>query len=143
MAELHVARAVAGGALVGLGLLLLLLASGRVVGVSGVVAGLLRRPDGDFGWRIAFLAGLLAGGLLLAFLTPGALAYGLDRSWVALACAGALVGYGTTLGNGCTSGHGVCGVGRLSPRSMVATGVFIATGAITVLVVRTVAGGRL
>jgi uncharacterized membrane protein YedE/YeeE len=135
--------ALAGGGLLGVGLVLALLASGRVVGVSGVLGGLLPSRAGDRGWRLAFLFGLLAGGAALALWWPQAVAFPLDRSWVALVAAGLLVGYGTRLANGCTSGHGVCGVSRLSPRSLLATATFVGSGALTVFVIDTVFGGRL
>lgn len=135
-------RAIAGGVLVGVGLLMALAASGRIVGVSGVLGGLMRATPGEVGWRLAFVAGLLGGGALLAAILPNAITYRLDRTLPELALAGLLVGYGTSLGNGCTSGHGVCGVGRLSPRSLVATALFVASGAATVIATRALVGGR-
>lgn len=129
-----------GGALIGIGLLLVALARRRVVGVSGVVGGLLAPRTGDVGWRLAFVAGLVGGGALLApDAAPAGLA--LAQSLPTLALGGFLVGYGARLGNGCTSGHGVCGLGRLSPRSLAATGIFIAAGAATVLALQ-LPGGR-
>lgn len=126
-----------GGALIGLSASLLLLFNGRVAGVSGVLGGLLfpsRRP-GDAAWRAAFLAGLLLGGLALAAAHRGAFP-SVDgaRSLGLVVVAGLLVGYGARLGNGCTSGHGVCGLSRLSVRSLCATMTFMATAAITVYV---------
>jgi uncharacterized membrane protein YedE/YeeE len=135
--------ALVGGLLVGLGLVLVLLVNRRPTGVSGVVGGLLGPVEGDAGWRIAFLVGLVAGGLLLAAARPGSVAFDVSRSLPTLVVAGALVGIGTRWGNGCTSGHGVCGMGRLSRRSIVATSVFLATGAGTVYVVNHLLGGRL
>lgn len=134
-------RAAGGGVLIGASASLLLLAHGRILGVSGIVGGLLPPSRGDAGWRAWFLAGVLAAGLVAGMLAPGAFAYGLERSTGALVVAGLLVGVGTRLGNGCTSGHGVCGISRLSPRSLAATGVFMGTGALTVLVVQRVFGG--
>jgi uncharacterized membrane protein YedE/YeeE len=135
--------ALVGGVLLGVGLVLLMLSSNRVVGVSGVVGGLVPPRPRDRGWRIAFVVGLIAGGAALAAMLPQAVAFRLERSWPVLAGAGLLVGYGSRLANGCTSGHGVCGLGRFSLRSMVATAVFIASGAATVFVVNHLQGGRL
>lgn len=128
-----------GGALIGLSASLLLLANGRVAGISGVVASLLAPVKGDISWRAQFLGGLLAGGLLLAWSRPGtfALPAPLDGGRaLLLASAGLLVGFGSRLGSGCTSGHGVCGLSRGSPRSLVATLTFMATGILTVFLSR-------
>lgn len=122
--------ALLGGVLIGSAALLLLIVGGRIAGISGIVAGIGGQPDK--GWRIAFVAGLVLVPLLL-FGSGLAVAPPLDAfSWPRLLLAGLLVGIGTRLGNGCTSGHGICGMGRLSPRSMVATLVFIAAGIATV-----------
>jgi len=121
-----------GGVLIGLSAALLLWWTGRIAGISGIVAGLLRPKSGEVGWRVAFVSGLLAGGLILATLYPQALVFRAPGSLALVACAGALVGVGTRLGSGCTSGHGVCGIGRFSPRSLVATFTFIAAGMVTV-----------
>lgn len=131
--------ALAGGALIGAAASLLLLLNGRVAGISGIVAALLSPVRGEIAWRLAFVAGLLGGGLLLAFAWPAAFASAAERSPGMLVLAGLLVGYGTRLGSGCTSGHGVCGIGRLSPRSLVATVVFMATGIAAVYLSRLVA----
>lgn len=125
-----------GGALIGLAAALFWLFAGRVAGVSGIAGGLLTPRPGDVAWRVLFVLGLVAGGALVSWLVPGSVAMALDRSPVALVVAGALVGFGTRLGNGCTSGHGVCGTARLSPRSMAATGTFIAFGIATATLVR-------
>ncbi|MHB8420554.1 MAG: YeeE/YedE family protein [Myxococcales bacterium] len=130
-----------GGLLIGLAASALLLVNGRVAGISGIVAGLLGPERGDALWRAAFVAGLLAGGLLVAALLPGAAHSGLVRSAPAIAAAGFLVGTGARLANGCTSGHGLCGLSRLSPRSLVAVLTFIATGAATVFAVGHFWGG--
>lgn len=123
-----------GGALIGLAALLLLALNGRVMGVSGIWAGLVR-PAGDVAWRLAFACGAVAAPLLLALAgRPGTAE--VEASMPVLILAGLLVGFGTSLGSGCTSGHGVCGISRLSPRSIVATAVFVATGMATVGVVR-------
>jgi len=124
-----------GGLLIGLGAAVLLLANGRIAGVSGILGGLLRPARGDVGWRLAFLLGLLAaplGWLALQAMPPAQI----DHKPALLAAAGLLVGLGTRFGSGCTSGHGVCGIARLSPRSMVATLCFMAAGFLTVFVTR-------
>lgn len=128
--------ALIGGALIGLGAALFLLAHGRVAGISGLFGAVLRREPEALEARLSFIGGLLLGGVLLRFAYPEAFA----ASWrpplaIALA-AGMLVGVGTQLGNGCTSGHGICGLSRLSVRSAVATGTFMAAGFGMVLVVR-------
>jgi uncharacterized membrane protein YedE/YeeE len=138
---LSVAMPVLGGALLGLSAALLLLVNGRIAGVSGIVAGLLRPGPGETLWRALFVAGLLAGGLVAARVHPVAFASTVQRPALALAAAGVLVGFGTRLGNGCTSGHGICGVSRPSVRSIAATVTFMASGALTVFVVRHLLGG--
>ena len=132
-----------GGILIGLSATATLALLGRVAGISGIVGGLLAGERSEFGWRAAFVVGLLAGGLLAASLHPAAFAMTLDRSTPALAAAGLLVGFGSRLGSGCTSGHGVCGIARGSARSIAATVTFMATGALTALVVTQFFGGRL
>lgn len=133
-----------GGMLIGLSAAMLLLFSGRIAGISGIVGGLLTRPPrSEVVWRLLFLAGLVVGGVAMALLQPGLFAMEIDRSVWALAAAGLLVGFGTRLGNGCTSGHGVCGISRMSPRSIAATLTFMATGAISVFVVNHLLGGAL
>jgi hypothetical protein len=127
----------AGGVLLGLASALLILLNGRILGISGIVGGLLRPGRGDTGWRIAFLLGLLAAPASFALLAPQALAAPrIDAGWAMLVAAGLLVGFGSRYGSGCTSGHGVCGLARLSPRSLAATGVFMAAGFATVFVLR-------
>jgi uncharacterized protein len=136
------APALIGGILIGLASVGLLLFNGRIAGISGILGGLLTPPgEGETPWRIAFVGGLLAGGLLLLFAMPGAFPEAMPRSVPVVAAAGLLVGFGTRLGTGCTSGHGVCGISRLSGRSIVATVTFMATGIGTVLISRLVAGG--
>jgi len=132
-----------GGMLIGLSASALLLFDGKIAGISGIVAGLLSPAKNDALWRAVFVAGLLVGGLLLRLLSPQTFEIGIVRSWGALALAGLLVGFGTRLGNGCTSGHGVCGISRFSRRSLVATVTFIATGAAAVYVVNHLLGGAL
>jgi uncharacterized membrane protein YedE/YeeE len=130
-----------GGVLIGASAALLLLGKGRVVGISGIVGGALRVQAGDLAWRLWFLLGLIGGGAVLGRLWPAAFGGQLARSAPWFVVAGLLVGFGTRLGNGCTSGHGVCGIGRWSKRSLAATVVFMATGALTVFVVRHLWGG--
>ncbi len=136
-------EATAGGVLIGLGATLLLLGTGRAAGISGIFGGLVLPRAGDLGWRVAFLGGLLAGGLAVALAAPHAIANapGVHAELTVVAIAGVLVGFGTRMGNGCTSGHGVCGIARLSRRSIVATMTFMATAGLTVFVVRHVLGG--
>lgn len=124
-----------GGALIGLASALLLLFNGRVAGVSGIVGG-LTSGHADRGWRAAFLAGLLVGGFVLVSMMPAAFLPSARASWPLLVGGGLLVGYGTRMGSGCTSGHGVCGLSRLSSRSLAATLTFMGTGFATVYVVR-------
>ena len=134
-----VLAALGGGALIGASASLLLLAHGRIAGVSGVLGMLLRGGTPDRDWRLGFLVGLVASGVVAALAFPSAV----TASPVALplvAAAGLLVGFGTRLGNGCTSGHGVCGISRLSRRSLVATVTFMLAGALTVIVVRALGG---
>ena len=133
--------ALIGGALIGLGAAIMLLASGRIAGISGIVGGLLSPHVGDFVWRLCFVAGLVAGAGLFAVVAPDRFVVDLDASSVSIVAAGLLVGYGTRLGSGCTSGHGVCGIGRLSPRSYVATPLFMASAMVTVWIVRHGIGG--
>jgi hypothetical protein len=124
-----------GGALIGAAAAMLILLNGRIAGISGIVGGLLRPPGGEARWRLAFLAGLLAAPLAMLALGHGN-APRIDSGFGTLVVAGFLVGVGTTVGSGCTSGHGVCGISRLSPRSLVATLVFMAAGMLTVFVLR-------
>jgi uncharacterized membrane protein YedE/YeeE len=128
--------ALAGGVLIGLSATLLLWLNGRVAGVSGIVNGVIFPSKDDIGWRAAFLIGLIAAGGLYIALAPGAALPRTDFSRVGLVVAGVLVGFGTRMGNGCTSGHGVCGLGRLSLRSLVAVLTFMATAIATTFVVR-------
>lgn len=128
--------ALTGGLLIGLSAALLLLFEGRIAGVSGIVGGLLqRRQPGNFAWRIAFVAGLILSPLLYLAFSPVPAAH-IETSWGTLVVAGVLVGFGTRIGSGCTSGHGVCGLARLSIRSLVATLSFMGAGFVTVYVVR-------
>jgi uncharacterized membrane protein YedE/YeeE len=126
----------AGGLLIGTAAAMLLLLSGRVAGISGIVGGLLGPWRGDAGWRIAFVAGLLVAPALWRLFEGPPLLPHIGASLGTLVVAGLLVGAGTQYGSGCTSGHGVCGLSRLSPRSLVATLAFMAAGAATVFVTR-------
>ena len=128
----------AGGMMIGAAAAMLLLFNGRIAGVSGIVGGLLGAARGDIGWRLAFVVGLLASAGVFAVLAPLPVAR-VDAGLPVLGAAGLLVGLGARYGGGCTSGHGVCGVARLSPRSLAATAVFMAAGFATVFVVRHVA----
>lgn len=130
-----------GGILIGLAAVLLLLANGRIAGISGIVGGLLPPEAGDAGWRLAFVAGLVAAPLLHAAVTGGAAPITVTSSTGLLLAGGLLVGFGSRLGGGCTSGHGVCGLARLSSRSLAATGTFLAAATVTVLVTRHLIGG--
>lgn len=131
-----------GGALIGLSAVLLLLAEGRIAGISGIASRLFP-PYGDraFPGRLAFIAGLVAAPLLYAAVTGEGVVRTVSSNLVLMAVAGLMVGFGSVWGSGCTSGHGVCGLARLSPRSLVATGVFMAAGFATVYVARHVIGG--
>ncbi len=125
----------AGGVLIGIAAAMLLLLNGRIAGISGILGGLLKPVSGEVGWRVAFIAGLLvsplAHRLFAALPWPQ-----IEASYGALVLAGLLVGVGTRYGGGCTSGHGVCGLSRLSPRSLVATLAFMGAGFVTVFVIR-------
>jgi uncharacterized protein len=132
--------ALIGGILIGLSAAAMLLLEGKIAGISGILAGVLAPSKGETEWKVAFVGGLLAGGVLLRIFLPTAFDFGIIRPYGVLMLAGLLVGFGTRLGNGCTSGHGVCGISRISPRSMVATLTFIASGVVTVYLVNHVVG---
>lgn len=132
--------ALLGGALIGLAAGILMLGLGRVAGISGVLGNALNGGFGERGWRVALLAGLIVGPLL-AHRAGLAMPVVPTAPWPLLILGGLLVGFGTQLGSGCTSGHGVCGIARLSPRSIVATGAFMAAGMAVVFVLRRVVGG--
>ena len=125
-----------GGMLIGLAAVLLLLANGRIAGISGIVGGLLTRATADMGWRVAFVAGLWLGAIVYWLVRGEVFAVQLAAAWPVMLIAGLLVGFGTRMGGGCTSGHGVCGIARLSKRSTVATLVFMGTGIATVFATR-------
>ncbi|MDH4428732.1 MAG: YeeE/YedE family protein [Acidovorax sp.] len=127
--------ALAGGVLLGLASALFVLLNGRILGISGIVGGLLRPRTGDVGWRISFVLGMLAAPALY-WLLAGPVPARIDAGWGMVVLAGLLVGAGTRYGSGCTSGHGVCGLSRMSPRSLVATLAFMGAGFATVFLVR-------
>jgi uncharacterized protein len=132
--------ALAGGILIGVATAVFVLVNGRIAGISGILAGLLRFESGDTAWRAALVAGLVAAPLAYRLIaTPPSAT--IDASYPVLVVAGLLVGVGTRYAAGCTSGHGVCGLSRLSPRSLVATATFMLAGFITVFVVRHILGG--
>jgi hypothetical protein len=131
----------AGGALIGLASAMLMLLTGRLAGVSGILGGLLQASPADRGWRIAFVAGLIAAPLIAALFGAPLPRPAVTSSLAVVAVAGLLVGCGTRMGNGCTSGHGVCGFARLSGRSIVATTIFMLTAFATVAIVRHGLGG--
>ena len=128
--------ALIGGALIGLGAAIYVLGLGRIAGVSGILGGLLRPRAGEAPVQLAFLAGLIAAPLLMRAGGATLPALTIDAALPVVVAGGLLVGFGTRLGGGCTSGHGVCGIARLSPRSLVATLLFMVTGIVTVFVVR-------
>ena len=128
-------HAAAGGLMIGAAVTLLLLFNGRIAGISGIVGGLYRMQQGDISWRVAFILGLVLSAVIwkFFFVLPE---IAIETNYTMLALAGFLVGYGTRLGSGCTSGHGVCGISRRSPRSIAATTVFMLAGFMTVYLIR-------
>ena len=133
--------ALIGGAAIGIATLVLLFANGRVAGISGISGGLVHLPRGDMAWRVLFLCGLIGGALIhrAGFGWSDGITF--DASWPLLVAGGLLVGFGTRLGGGCTSGHGVCGMARLSLRSIVAVITFMLAAGVTLYIVRHVVGG--
>ena len=131
--------ALSGGALIGAASAMMILGVGRIAGISGIVGGLMPPRSNDALWRIAFVAGLICAPVALSLWRPP-IPPTFSTSWGLLALAGALVGFGSRLGSGCTSGHGVCGLSRLSPRSLAATATFMTVGFATVFVVRHIFG---
>jgi uncharacterized protein len=130
-----------GGALIGLSAVLLMAMTGRIAGVSGIFAGLINPQTTDRGWRAAFIAGLIAAPIASMFLGYAAPTPQMPGSYVTIIVGGLLVGFGTRLGSGCTSGHGICGIARLSPRSLVATGVFMLAAIVVVALAHHVFAG--
>jgi uncharacterized membrane protein YedE/YeeE len=127
-----------GGLLLGISAAMFILVNGRVLGISGIVGGLLVPKKGDAGWRVAFLLGMAVSPLIFRMLMPADMVQAprIDAGYLSVVVAGLLVGLGTRYGSGCTSGHGVCGLSRMSPRSLLATITFMATGFLTVFVLR-------
>lgn len=135
MTEFTPIAAAIGGGLIGLAAALMLIFEGRIAGISGILAGVFRRrgdTDGPPAWQATFIGGLALGGILLFLFSPASVTTALALSPALVIVAGLLVGFGTRLGNGCTSGHGVCGIPRLSPRSILATLTFMGAAAATV-----------
>lgn len=128
-----------GGALIGLSVLILWLGNGRIAGISGAVGGLIRPQQGEVAWRAAFLVGLVGAPLLYTLLL-GRPEIAIQPTYPTLVAAGLFVGFGSRLGSGCTSGHGVAGIARLSRRSITATGLFMLAAAVTVFIARHVIG---
>lgn len=139
MANFTPLSAAIGGALIGLASALLMLTLGRIAGISGIFSDALL--GGDKSWRVAFLAGLIAAPVLAMLAGADVPAPQMPGNWLVIVIAGLLVGFGTRLGGGCTSGHGICGIARISPRSIAATIIFVATAMIVVFVSRHVVGG--
>ncbi|UYW28290.1 YeeE/YedE family protein [Methylorubrum extorquens] len=129
-----------GGVMIGASAALFLLLNGRIAGISGILGGLLAPPSRESGWRVAFLSGLILAPLAYAGVRGSLPPVTVEASYPVLTLAGLLVGFGARLGSGCTSGHGVCGIGRGSPRSLVATGTSMAVAILTVFVVRHLTG---
>jgi uncharacterized membrane protein YedE/YeeE len=125
-----------GGILLGLAAALYVILHGRILGISGIVSGLLSPKEGDVHWRLSLVLGLLSAPLLVSFFFGLYTTTVIDADWITLIVAGMLVGFGANYGSGCTSGHGVCGLSRLSPRSLVATVSFMSAGFLTVFVIR-------
>lgn len=136
MASFDPTSALLGGCLIGLASVLLMVLNGRIAGISGILGGALSTATPGRGWRLAFLAGLIGAPVLLGLLGRPLAEPEMPTSWLLIGVAGLLVGFGSRLGGGCTSGHGVCGMARFSTRSIVATIVFMATAAIVVAVMR-------
>jgi uncharacterized protein len=141
MANFTPISAAIGGALIGLSATLLMLFNGRIAGITGVFAGLIDPISSDRGWRAAFVIGLIAAPLSAALLGFAIPIPQMPTSPITVAVAGLLVGFGTRLSNGCTSGHGICGIARLSPRSLTATAIFMVSAIIVVALTRHVIGG--
>src|SRR5665811_1735594 len=142
MASFDPFSALLGGALIGIPPVLLMILIGRIAGLSGILGGRLALAAGDKVWRFAFVIGLILAPVASAFLGYPLPTPQMPASWVLIAIAGLLVGFGTRLGDGCTSGHGVCGIARLSARSIAATVIFMATAIVVVAIMRHGFGGR-
>jgi uncharacterized membrane protein YedE/YeeE len=140
MANFTPLSAAIGGALIGLSSVLLMLLTGRIAGISGIFGGLLNPRSGEIGWRIAFIAGLILAPLLAVAIGHGMPSPQMPASWAVIIGAGLLVGFGTRLAGGCTSGHGICGISRFSARSIAATVIFMAVAIATVALTHHVFG---
>jgi hypothetical protein len=132
MANFTPVSAAIGGALIGLSSVLLMMLTGRVAGISGILGGLLGPGISDKGWRVAFIAGLILAPLIAASIGYAMPSPEMPASWIVIVAAGLLVGFGTRLGGGCTSGHGICGIARLSLRSITATAIFMVAAIVVV-----------
>ena len=132
-----------GGIVIGIAALVLLRFYKRIAGISGIFGGLFPFDTGETLWRLVFLAGLMTGGVVLSFLHSDAVTFELTYSNPALILAGLLVGVGSRMGNGCTSGHGICGLGRLAPRSVLAVLTFMVTGILSAVLVQQFLGGAI
>lgn len=141
MANFSPVSAAIGGGLIGLSAVLLMLLTGRIAGISGIFGGLLDSGNDDKNWRIGFIAGLILAPVISGWIGYAMPAPNMPASWTVIIVAGLLVGFGTRLGGGCTSGHGICGVARLSNRSIAATAIFMASAIATVAVTRHALGG--
>ena len=129
-----------GGILLGLAAALYAILHGRILGISGIVSGLLSPKEGDVNWRLSLVLGILSAPLLSSLFIDLHTTTVIDADWISIIVAGLLVGFGANYGSGCTSGHGVCGLSRLSPRSLVATVSFMTAGFLIVFVIRHVLG---
>jgi len=143
MTEFTPVTALIGGFLLGIAALSLLFFNGRVAGISGIFGGFLAFKRGDTLWRTVFIAGLLVGGVILTQFYPESIQFELKSSASTVMLAGLLVGIGSRMGSGCTSGHGICGIGRVSPRSLVAVATFMATGVAAAVTVHLIFGGKI
>jgi uncharacterized membrane protein YedE/YeeE len=141
MAEFDPNSALFGGALIGLASVLLMVLTGRIAGISGILGASLTIAAGDKAWRLAFIAGLIIAPVISSLFGRPLPVPQMPESWLLIVAAGLLVGFGARLGGGCTSGHGVCGIARLSARSIAATAIFMASAVVVVAIVRHVIGG--
>jgi uncharacterized membrane protein YedE/YeeE len=141
MTDFTPVSAAIGGGLIGLSAVLLMLLTGRIAGISGIFAGCLGFGVNDKGWRVAFIAGLILAPLIAGWVGYAMPSPQMPASWAVVIAAGLLVGFGTRLGGGCTSGHGICGIARLSGRSIMATGIFMLAAIVVVALTRHVLAG--
>jgi uncharacterized protein len=140
MASFTPLSAAIGGALIGISAVLLMLLTGRIAGISGILAGLLGGEANDKGWRVAFIAGIVLAPVIANAFAHSVTSPVLPANWLVIIAAGLLVGFGTRLAGGCTSGHGICGIARLSKRSITATAIFMVTAIVVVAITRHLAG---